>query len=126
MARRPRSVGGRQGSPCREASTRVRVRGIEPTVRLPLAVIASVAALVAAAPPAAAVTTFTVNETGNLGDANTGDNVCDRDTGTGGLQCTLRAAVEQANATANSGGNDVIRFDAVLNGQSIAVPTLLS
>jgi titin len=51
----------------------------------------------------------TVNEDGDQNDANTGDGVCDVDLGTAGLQCTLRAAIEQANA---SNGPDLIEFDA--------------
>jgi parallel beta helix pectate lyase-like protein len=49
--------------------------------------------------------TFTVNHTGDNGDANTADNLCVA-TGDG---CTLRAAIQQANATA---GADVINFSA--------------
>ena len=40
----------------------------------------------------------TVNLTSDEPDANTGDNVCDVDLGTADLQCTLRAAIQQANA----------------------------
>ena len=40
--------------------------------------------------------TFTVNSTADAGDANTGDGVCAT---TGGV-CTLRAAIQQANALA--------------------------
>jgi len=50
-----------------------------------------------------------VNSTGNLGDSVLGDGVCDTG-GTVGLdpECTLRAAIGHANATA---GDDVIEFD---------------
>ncbi len=47
--------------------------------------------------------TFTVNNVGDAPDANTGDNVC----ATAGAVCTLRAAIQQANATA---GTDTIAF----------------
>lgn len=40
--------------------------------------------------------TFTVDDTGNLGDANPGDGVC----ATSGSDCTLRAAIEESNASA--------------------------
>jgi parallel beta-helix repeat protein len=50
----------------------------------------------------------TVNDSGDQNDANTGDGVCDVDLGTAGLQCTLRAAIEQANA---SNGPDLIEID---------------
>jgi len=50
---------------------------------------------------------FTVNLTTDQQDANISDNVCDIDLAATGLQCTLRAAVEQANALA---GADTITF----------------
>jgi parallel beta-helix repeat protein len=50
--------------------------------------------------------TFTVNNTGDAGDANTANNVC----ATSGGVCTLRAAIQQANATA---GADTINFSGV-------------
>src|SRR5215208_683888 len=52
-------------------------------------------------PAARAATTFTVNSTGDAADSNTADGACDDGAG----NCTLRAAVQQANATA---GTDVI------------------
>ncbi|MGI8786344.1 MAG: CSLREA domain-containing protein [Pyrinomonadaceae bacterium] len=45
---------------------------------------------------AARAATFTVNSTGDGGDANTADNICE--TATIG-ECTLRAAIEEANFT---------------------------
>src|SRR4051812_44590558 len=48
--------------------------------------------------------TFTVNSTADGGDANLGDGICQ--TSSRG-QCTLRAAIEQANARA---GRDTITF----------------
>ena len=53
---------------------------------------------------AQAATTFTVTSTGDQSDADLGDNLCD----VGGGVCTLRAAIEQANATA---GADTIEFN---------------
>ena len=41
---------------------------------------------------------FTVNDPGDAPDADTGDNICDSDLKTAGEQCTLRAAIQQANA----------------------------
>lgn len=81
---------------------------------LALCVLAVISALLIwslAAQPARAVSTFVVNRTTNESDAATGDNVCDVDTGTAGNQCTLRAAIQQANATVNSGGPDEITFN---------------
>ena len=48
--------------------------------------------------------TFTVDSTGDGGDSNTADGVCDDGSG----NCTLRAAIDQANADA---GTDTIEFD---------------
>ncbi|MEM9613336.1 MAG: CSLREA domain-containing protein [Actinomycetota bacterium] len=53
--------------------------------------------------PAEAAGPFTVNSTGDDGDSSPGDGVCR----TGGGVCTLRAAVEEANASA---GPDTINF----------------
>jgi hypothetical protein len=53
--------------------------------------------------------TFDVNTAADTTDANTADNHCDVDTGAGGDQCTLRAAIEQANATS---GADTITVNA--------------
>jgi CSLREA domain-containing protein len=58
--------------------------------------------------PAHAATTFTVNIPGDTRDANTQDNLCDVNLFGSGNQCTLRAAIEQANATP---GTDAINFN---------------
>jgi hypothetical protein len=58
--------------------------------------------------PAHASTTFTVNNPYDTKDADTSDNLCDVATFIPGKQCTLRAAIEQANATL---GADAIRFN---------------
>ena len=66
------------------------------------------ASLMLAASPAHAATTFSVNSTSDTPDAfPTSGNQCDTDVFTGGDQCTLRAAIQQANATP---GADLIRF----------------
>lgn len=57
----------------------------------------------------ARATTFLVTVTLDLADANLGDNACDVDTGTAGDQCTLRAAIQQANDTV---GADIITLPA--------------
>ena len=54
-------------------------------------------------PAAQAAAAFAVNSTGDGADSNTGDNVCDDGAG----NCTLRAAIQQANATP---GADTITF----------------
>jgi CSLREA domain-containing protein len=59
------------------------------------------------APPADAATTFTVNLTADTPDANLSNAACDVNPTASGKQCTLRAAIGQANATA---GADTIRF----------------
>ncbi len=52
-------------------------------------------------PAARAATTFTVNSTGDGADSNTGDGLCNDGAG----NCTLRAAIQQANSLA---GDDTI------------------
>ena len=64
------------------------------------------ASLLLAAKPAHAAT-FTINTTGDSEDTRLEDNVCDASLLTGN-QCTLRAAIEQSNATA---GADIINFN---------------
>lgn len=50
---------------------------------------------------------FVVNSTGDVSDATPGDALCD----SGGGVCTLRAAIEEANANANANvGTDTIQF----------------
>ncbi len=73
-----------------------------------LLVAAMMAASLMVASSARAATTFTVNETGDAPDAFTSSNTCDTDVFTGGDQCTLRAAIQQANATS---GADIINFN---------------
>lgn len=60
---------------------------------------------------------FTVTQSSDESDADTADGVCDVDLGTGGDQCTLRAAIEQANASA---GTDSIEFNIPGGG----IPTI--
>ncbi|MBX3292304.1 MAG: CSLREA domain-containing protein [Acidobacteria bacterium] len=69
------------------------------------------------------LTAIVVNTTGDEPDENTADGVCDIDTSNSGLQCTLRAAIEQANA---STGFDIILFEIPGSGvQTISPLTLL-
>ncbi len=80
---------------------------------------AMMAAGTMAANPAHASTTFTVNQTGDAPDASTTSNTCDTDVFTSGDQCTLRAAIGQANATL---GADAINFNIPGTGvKTIAV-----
>ena len=57
-----------------------------------------------------AATTFAVNRTGDALDANLANAVCDVNASQRGNQCTLRAAIQEANDTA---GTDQIRFNIV-------------
>ncbi|MET0646806.1 MAG: Ig-like domain-containing protein, partial [Pyrinomonadaceae bacterium] len=68
---------------------------------LPLLALAALGSLISRT--ALAATTFTVNSTGDGADSNTADNLCNDGSG----NCTLRAAIQQANATA---GTDAINF----------------
>ena len=72
----------------------------------------SIAAL-AAEPGPAFGATLTVNSTANNDDANTADGVCDADLATPGDQCTLRAAIQQANQLV---GTDTIVFNVPTGG----------
>src|SRR5829696_7975876 len=66
------------------------------------------ACLMMAVQPAHAATTFTVNDTRDSPDASsTAGGTCDIDVFIDGNQCTLRAAIQQANATL---GADTINF----------------
>src|SRR5712692_8328746 len=62
--------------------------------------------------PAESQVTFTVNSTADGADSNLADGVCDDGTG----HCTLRAAIQQANATP---GHDVINFSIGTGMQTI-------
>ncbi|MEM7117758.1 MAG: right-handed parallel beta-helix repeat-containing protein [Chloroflexota bacterium] len=61
---------------------------------------------VSAAPRQTITAVFTVNSTLDIGDNNPGDGLCQ--TGPGGLFCSLRAAIEEANALP---GHDTIQFN---------------
>jgi CSLREA domain-containing protein len=81
-----------------------------------LALVAMMAAtLLTAAVPSYATTTFKVNSVGDQADANGNENVCMTSAGT----CTLRAAIEQANATF---GADVIAFEISGTGVHTITP----
>lgn len=68
----------------------------------------ALALLVLALPGAAAAKTFTVNGIGDQPDAAPANGTCDVDAVTDGRQCTLRAAIVEANSVA---GIDDIEFD---------------
>jgi CSLREA domain-containing protein len=70
------------------------------------------------APGAAHAATFVVTTTGDTGDTNTADNAC---VASGG-GCTLRAAIQQANATA---GADAIHFAIGTGPQTITPASAL-
>jgi large repetitive protein len=65
--------------------------------------------MLALAAPAAWATEFSVNNTNDAPDANTTDGVCDSNSEVEGNQCTLRAAIREANA---QGAADVINVPA--------------
>ena len=68
------------------------------------------------APDAAGAATFTVNLTTSATDLNPGDGVCDS-SATAGSQCTLAAAIQEANALA---GADTITFIVTSVGGDIS------
>ena len=77
------------------------------------------AALLAAAKPAHASTTFTVNSTYDGGDQTPGDGKCDTGIMLIGEACTLRAAIQEANATT---GADTINFNIPTTGVATISP----
>ena len=66
----------------------------------------TLAAMVLAPVPGGSAATLTVNSTGDASDLTAGNGVCETATGNG--VCTLRAAIEEANAL---GGADTIGFN---------------
>jgi hypothetical protein len=76
-----------------------------------LAVMCALLIVSLAAQPARAAETFVVNRTTNESDASTADDVCDINTVTAGNQCTLKAAIQQANAVDNPTVPDEIHFN---------------
>ncbi len=69
-------------------------------------------------PAARAASVFVVNSTGDGADSNTADNLCNDGSG----NCTLRAAIQQANATP---GIDTINFQIGTGVQTIALGAVL-
>jgi hypothetical protein len=70
--------------------------------------LAAAAVALAGAPPASAFRIFTVNSTGDQPDVTIQDLRCDVDANAAGDQCTLRAAITQANAISTD--RDAIEF----------------
>ena len=77
-----------------------------------------VTGLLALVPGTALAATFTVNSTGNNADADVGNGLCATSDG----QCTLRAAIQEANATPVL---DTIGFALGGGPQRISVPASL-
>jgi hypothetical protein len=77
-------------------------------VALGFGLVVMVALLFLLSPRPANAATFTVNRTGDAGDANLANAACDSNASQSGNQCTLRAAIEEANDTA---GTDTINFN---------------
>jgi CSLREA domain-containing protein len=72
-------------------------------------------------------TSFTVNSNGDASDTNIGDGHCDTDGNPGnGDQCTLRAAIEEANALTTCSGTIDIIFSGVTSpiNLGIALPAI--
>ncbi|HEX6131952.1 MAG TPA: right-handed parallel beta-helix repeat-containing protein [Actinomycetota bacterium] len=74
--------------------------------------------VIAAAPPSLA-TTFVVDTAGDGADLTAGDGAC---VAAGG-GCTLRAAIEEANASVNVGGPDAVHFAIPGAGPHVIAPT---
>jgi trimeric autotransporter adhesin len=98
------------------------VRVVRPARNKALALgflLAVVAVMLLTGRSAHAATTFTVNQTGNLGDA-VRNGMCDVLLTTAGNQCTLRAAIQEANATP---GKDTINFNIPGGGVKTIKPS---
>ena len=78
-------------------------------MRLPIVLFATISHLMAQNGATAAPLTFVVDSVGDGGDVSIGDGVCDDGTG----DCTLRAAIEEANAII---GPDIVSFDILPHG----------
>lgn len=104
-----------------EGKARVAARGRVVVLGLLVAALTA-AMLLAAGRPAHAVSTFTVNSTADLEDEISSDGLCD--TGRfvlgAGPECTLRAAIQQANAAS---GADTIKFGIPGTGVKTIAPT---
>ncbi len=69
-----------------------------------------------------AARTFTVTDAGDAGDADPGDGRCDVDASTPGDQCTLRAALREANLVGTAQAPPRIVF-AITGGATLIQPT---
>ncbi len=76
-----------------------------------LAALAAGLILLLWARPVLASETFVVNRTTSESDASLGDDICDTNTAAAGNQCTLKAAIQQANAFDNPSVPDEIHFN---------------
>ena len=81
--------------------------------RMAIVVLALMLTLLATETTHAGGLTFEVNSTANFGDSSLDDDLCDYDFFTLGLQCTLRAAIEEAN---DEPGTDQIHFNVSPGG----------
>lgn len=85
---------------------------------IPRHAVACVTLVVLSSAPLGAQTIYTVDSTADGGDADTADGLCDDGSGA----CTLRAALEQANASA---GLDRIHFGLAADGPYLIQPDTL-
>jgi trimeric autotransporter adhesin len=93
--------------------------GAGPGASLPAACLLALLFCLASATPASAAT-FTVNSATNVNDNNPGNGLCQSSNGTGRV-CTLRAAIEEANALA-AGAPHTINFN--IPGGTLAAATI--
>ena len=87
-------------------TNRTRLAALTASIMLLLVLAVGLAVRVGATGTAAQ--TYTVNLKSDLADIQVGDGLCDTDGGTAGEQCTLRAAIQESNASA--GVHDTIAF----------------
>ncbi len=102
-----------------EATVERMVKGGAAVVGSMVAALVALLLLLAASGSAHATTAFTVTLTSDLADANLDDSLCDADLRTRGSQCTLRAAIQEAN---NTPGADTINFNIPGTGVKTIAP----
>ncbi len=82
---------------------------------------ASLNELAESLPPTCGLQPIIVNTTSNLSDSNINDGLCDIDLNTPGEQCSLRAAIEEAN---HRPGFDIINFNILPRGSEQTISPL--
>src|SRR4051794_37231745 len=97
------------GSSSRMTQRPVGARTVGAMIRTRVVVILLVTLATMVGAGAASATEYTVTTTADMADVNAADGLCDADAGLAGSQCSLRAAIQQANFATTA---DVINLPA--------------